>query len=389
MSFPYTLIWRAELLEQAKARLECGDSSLQPALDRLIAEAEGAVLAGPFSVIHKKRLPASGNPHDYFSYGPYWWPDPSKPDGLPYIRRDGEVNPESRNANSDRPALQAMTEAVVTLALAFTFTGRSDYAAHAALLLRAWFLDPATRMNPHMEYAQAIPGRVDGRGIGIIDTTSWLSLIDALSLLESSPHWTVPDREGMRAWFTDYLDWLQHSAHGQDEAGQRNNHGSWYDAQVATYALYLARYDPARRDLARQVVSGSRAARFDTQIEADGSQPYELARTKSLGYSLANLWALMSLARLGEWVDVDLWGYVTPNGAGIRAALDFLAPYADPALAWPYPQIAPLQPGRLVAILYEAATAYQDSRYLDLIVQMDAADVRAERAHLLWAGTLA
>jgi hypothetical protein len=106
MSTPKTLIWRADLLEQAKARLERGDPSLEPALDRLLAEAEDAVQAGPFSVVHKKRLPASGDPHDYFSYGPYWWPDPAQPDGLPYIRRDGEVNPESRNANSDRPALR-------------------------------------------------------------------------------------------------------------------------------------------------------------------------------------------------------------------------------------------------------------------------------------------
>ena len=133
---------------------------------------------------------------------------------------------------------------------------------------------------------------------------------------------------------------------------------------------------------------GSRAARFDTQLEADGSQPFELARTKSLGYSLFNLLGLMSLARLGEWVDVDLWGYVTPNGAGIRRALDFVAHYADPALAWPYPQIAPLQPERLSAVLLEAAHVYQERRYLDGMTRMNAADVHAQRANLLWARSL-
>ena len=175
--------WRTEFLERAKARLASGDAALKSALVRLIAEADAALEVGPFSVVHKTRLPVSGDVHDYFSYGPYWWPDPDKVDGLPYIRRDGEVNPEARNTNSDRVALAAMTETVVTLSLAFYFTDKPIYAERAALLLRTWFLDPATRMNPHLDYAQAIPGRVDGRGIGIIDTTRWIALTDALGLL--------------------------------------------------------------------------------------------------------------------------------------------------------------------------------------------------------------
>jgi hypothetical protein len=380
MSQPRILVWRFELLEQAKARLSGGDEVLQPALDRLIAEANEALQVGPFSVVDKTRLPSSGDAHDYFSYGPYWWPDPGKPDGLPYIRRDGEVNPESRDANSDRPALQAMIDAVVTLTLAFHFTGRPVFAEHAALLLRTWFLAPATRMRPHLEYAQAIPGRVDGRGIGIIDTTRWVTLIDALGLLELSPSWKEADRAGMRAWFAEFLDWLLNSAHGQDEARQRNNHGTWYDAQVAAYALYLG-----RRDLAHSIIAESRSGRIDTQLESDGSQPYELARTRSFSYSLYNLLALMALARLGEWVDIDLWRYIAPNGAGIRQAIDYVTPYADPSVAWPHPQITPLEPDRLLAILSEAAYVYRDARYLDQIGKMDAVKVRSQRANLLWA----
>jgi hypothetical protein len=380
LSQPRTRVWRFDLLERTKARLSGGEERLQPAQDRLIAEANDALQAGPFSVIDKTSLPASGNKHDYFSYGPYWWPDPDKPDGLPYTRRDGEVNPQSRNASTDRLALQSMTQAVETLALASYFTGESTYAGRAALLLRTWFLDPSTRMNPHLEYAQAIPGRVDGRGIGIIDTTRWVTLIDALGLLDPSPLWTEVDRTGMRAWFTDFVDWLLDSAHGRDEARQRNNHGTWYDAQVAAYALYLG-----QRGLAQDVVVGSRAKRIDTQLAPDGSQPYELARTKSFGYSLYNLLALMALARLGESVAVDLWHYCAPNGAGIRRAIDFVAPYADPAAAWPHPQIAPLDPSRLLTVLSEAAYVYQDASYLDQIDKMDAKMTRSQRANLLWA----
>ena len=231
--------WRLELLEQAKARLVSGDAVLQPALARLVADADAALQAGPFSVVNKTRLPVSGDVHDYFSYGPYWWPDPDKVDGLPYIRRDGEVNPESRDANSDRPALAAMTEAVVALVLAFFFTDKPVYAERVALLLRTWFLDPVTRMNPHLDYAQAIPGRVDGRGIGIIDTTRWIALVDAMGLLAASSAWTEADKAGMQTWFSEFVDWLLNSKNGQDEAQQHNNHGSWYDAQVAAYAFFL------------------------------------------------------------------------------------------------------------------------------------------------------
>jgi hypothetical protein len=206
-------------------------------------------------------------------------------------------------------------------------------------------------------------------------------LIDALRLLENSPSWTEADGLGMRAWFAAFCDWLLDSAHGQDEARQHNNHGTWYDAQVSAYALYLG-----RAALAHDVIAASRGKRVDTQIDPGGKQPHELARTRSFSYSLYNLQALMALARLGEWVQVDLWHYAAPNGASIRQAIDFLAPYADPALAWPHPQITPRQPGRLLALLSEAAYVYRDSGYLAQIAKMNSAGVRSQQANLLWAG---
>src|SRR5918996_3977440 len=168
---------RADALARARERIASGDPTIQPAYRRLIADADRALQAGPFSVMDKQRVPPSGDKHDYISMGPYWWPDPAKPNGLPYIRKDGQRNPETQQ-DYDSPRLRRMTDAVNTLALAYYFTRDERYAGHAARLLRTWFLDPATRMNPNLEYAQAVPGVTPGRGFGIIETRELPRLLD-------------------------------------------------------------------------------------------------------------------------------------------------------------------------------------------------------------------
>lgn len=353
------------------------DPALQPALTRLREEADGALQQAPVSVMDKELAPPSGDKHDYMSFGPYWWPDPEKEDGLPFIRRDGEVYPGSQAG--DRQALGAVIAGVETLALAYWYTRNEAYAAHAARLLRVFFLDPATRMNPHLEYGQAIPGRVLGRGVGIIDTGGLPRLVDAIGLLAASPAWTPTDQSGMVAWCAAYLHWLLTSAHGIDEWRAANNHGTYYDMQVAALALFVG-----QTDLARQVLAESTVRRIEPQIAPDGSQPHELARTKALGYSIMNLNGMFALAALGEKVGLDLWRYVPLHGGGLRAALDWLAPYADPAVEWPYPQIVPMSRAALFPLLYRGAIIYRDPAYEAAIAKLPPDEIAAHRARLLY-----
>jgi len=321
------------------------------------SEADKAMNAGPFSVMQKDSTPPSGDKHDYMSLAPYFWPNPDTPNHLPYVRRDGERNPEIKGI-SDHDEMGKMASSVHALALGYYFTGNEDYAARATLLLRTWFLDPSTKMNPNLEYAQGIRGVMTGRGIGIIDSHSLTEVIDAIGLLEGSKRWSEADQKGMEQWFASFLEWLRTSKNGKDESNAKNNHGSFYDVQTADYALFLG-----REELAKHILTTAEQRRIATQIEPDSKQPLELARTRSFGYSCFNLRALTELATLGEHVGVDLWHFRTKDGRSIRAALDYLLPYALGEKPWPYKQLGDLGARDLVQPLLEASRACNDSAY--------------------------
>jgi hypothetical protein len=345
----------AQIVATNKAALAAGDTALQPALKHLLVEADKLLKQKPFSVMDKQQVPPSGDKHDYISQAPYFWRDTNAPEGK-YIRHDGERNPEA-GADSDSGHFQKTCADAYTLALAFYFSGEESYAVKAAELIRVWFLDPATKMNPNLNYGQGIPGETEGRPAGLISARGLVHLVDGIGLLAGSSAWTAADQQAMSAWFTDYLQWLTTSKIGRGELNAKNNHGTYCDAQVAAIALYLG-----RTAMAREIVSQAREKRVARQIEPDGRQPFELARTTSFGYSCFNLRALMDLADIGRSVGVDLWHYQTADGRGILKATEFMAPYADPALVWPYQQIHQANRADLGELLLRAAAEYPDSQ---------------------------
>ena len=363
-------------LNQTKARIVNKDAAFTPALTRLRRDADKAMLEGPFTVTAKNRVPPSGDKHDYLTLAPYWWPDPTKPDGLPYIRRDGETNPESKR-DTDNPTLNAMANAVETLALAYYFTGEAKYAERAALLLRVWFIDQATKMNPNYEYAQAVRGHNSGRGAGLIDVRNFIHVVDAIGLLAGAKAWTKQDQQAVQDWFGAFVKWLQTSANGKEEASARNNHGSWYAADLASFALFIG--DEA---LARQTVEAVKA-RIAWQIEPDGRQPLELDRTRGMSYSLFNLNALCTVATIGEKVGVDIWTYQTKDGRSVGKALAYLAPFAFGEKEWPHKQIIKWSPEEYFTLLRQAADKYQDERFRALLTKAPAVNP-AERFVLLY-----
>lgn len=364
---PATLLLRGEDLARARVLVRAGAPAVADPLAKLRLRAARALAARPVGVTEKRHPQPGLDPHDYVSLATYYWPDPTKPDGLLYVSRDGEQNPEIEEY--DFATLGRMQRTVHNLAHAWYFTGERRYAEGAARQLRAWFVDPVTRMNPNLRHAQMIRGKDTGRSGGIIDLYRLPALLDDVRLLRGAPGWTDADEEELRAWCRDYLTWLRTSEAGREEADAENNHGSWYDVQAAALALFVG-----DRAQATEILERTKTKRIATQIEPDGRQPFELRRTLTIDYTLFNLEALFTCARLGEHVGLDLWSFRTPDGRGLRPALDWMLPYALGEKPWEGKQIRSAGFGPLYGLLRLAAVGCREPAYEEKAGKIDAAD---------------
>jgi len=253
--------------------------------------------------------------------------------------------------------LADFTARVQNLTLAWYFSGEQKYADKAASLLRTWFITPQTRMNPNLNYAQGVPGISPGRNAGVLDGRYFSTrIVDSLVLLRGNPAWTDNDEQQMRAWMQDYLTWLQGSKIAKKEGRTENNHGNWYVTQVSGVAWYLG--DKALiGDMAKLMKS-----KLDVQLKPDGTQPAELARTRSFHYSYFNLQAISMMAVLAQKNGIDLWHYRTSQGGSVLKSLDFMARFTDPALPWPYKSLDQIRV-RPVPLLSWADNATGEKRY--------------------------
>ena len=166
------------------------------------------------------------------------------------------------------------------------------------------------------------------------------------------------EEKAVKAWFRDYTDWLLHSEKGQKEGQARNNHGIWYDAQVAVYAQFAGQ--PA---IARKIIRAVPEKRLTKQIAVDGSMPLELARTRPMNYSLYVLRAYLALARVGSQIGVDLYDARTARGQGLTDAIDFILPYAEGKAVLPKKDIVEWKPGSFLMALHLANQHYQRKDY--------------------------
>jgi hypothetical protein len=364
---PNVFLIDAKNLAEVKRSLASGEKRYDAAVIKIEADARKALSEGPFTVTSKTQVPPSGDKRDYMSQAPYFWADPAKKDGLPYIRRDGERNPEI-NKYPDHGTLDKLENAVEALSLAYYLKGDEAYAAKAVSLLRAFFLDPTTKMNPNLEFAQYIPGVNTGRGIGLIETRGLTRVVDSIGLLEGSKALTNADKEGFKDWFAKFLAWMQTSKNGKEESAAKNNHGTYYDVQATSFALFIG-----KRDLAKQILETARTKRIAVQIEPDGRQPLELARTRAWSYSTGNLDGLLELATLGDVVGIDLWNYQTADGRSIRRALEFLYPFAV-GEKWKYQQLGEWQPQALFPLMRRAALKYRDDKFKAMLSKIPNAD---------------
>ena len=354
---PKVFIMDAARLAQLKKNVQQNDKATLQLVDELKKQAEKFIKMKTVSVMDKAFTPVSGSKHDYMSQAPYFWYDSTKPKGLPYLRRDGERNPEI-NRITDKKYLGDLESTTKTLALAYYLTGDEKYAFKAAELIRYWFFNADTKMNPNLKYAQGIPGINNGRGIGIIESRAFTGIADAAGLLEGSNAWKQTDANLLKQWYTSFLNWMLTSKNGNDEHMAKNNHGTWYYVQVIDFALFTG--DKAKA----KMLAEESIKRLDSQLTKEGKQPLELERTKALGYSTMNLRGWFEAARLADQAGVDLWNYKTSKGADLRTALNWLLPYALNEKEWAYKQIEKYNPSEIYPLLLQAAYKYNDQGYL-------------------------
>lgn len=354
-SSPRVFMLNPERLMEVKQHASDPNYLYADELNELYQTADALIERGKiYSVTDTDDLPPSGDIHDYFSLSPYWWPDPSKPDGLPYIRHDGKTNPE-RDKVSDRKPIEAMIEDVGYLARAYYFSEDEKYATFASRLLKTWFLDEETKMNPNINHGQMIRGANLGKAGGIIGTRRFCLMVDSVALLQNSDSWSDEDEQQLRAWMQDFIDWLLAHPFGETERKSANNHGTSYDMQVISLALYANRIN-----LARTILDYYTIGRIHSQIKPDGAQPEELARTKGWNYSVENIKYFFRIARMAPHFDRGITEIKGEDGGTIKDAIDFLLPYTTKENHWPYQQITAWEPERFAETLHVANAIYQD-----------------------------
>jgi len=339
---------------------------------RILSGAELYMKEIPQTVTAFSSPRSAGGIHEYFSEGDYWWPDPKNPEG-PYIQRDGMSNPD--NFNKHRELMQRFCRAVSTLAAAYKITHDEKFVAQAVRHLKAWFVDDSTKMFPHLKYAQAIKGKVTGRGTGIIDTIHLIEVARSVEILSGSPSMSNTDELAIKQWFTEYLTWLMTHQYGIDEREAKNNHGTWWVAQVATFAHTVG--DTASLSFCR---TRFKSVLLPNQMAADGSFPGELRRTKPYNYSLFNLEGMALTCQVLSTSGDNLWEFTLSDGRNMRKGMEFLYPYIVDKSKWPYPKDVmyfEYFPVRQSSLLF-AAIALNEQKYVEAWKTLDPDPTNAE-----------
>ena len=296
----------------------------------ILAKANEDLKSKPITVIafHSER--SAGGKHDFFSEADYWWPDASNPTG-PYIQKDGQTNPA--NFSEHRLAMIRFSQMVGNLTSAYLLTKDNKFALKAIQHCKAWFVDTSTKMNPSLLYAQAIKGKVTGRGVGIIDMIQMMEVAQSVLVLEKQHAIKSADFIEIKKWFQQYLQWVTTHPYGIDEREAKNNHGTCWTMQVAVFAKLVN-----DTSLLNYCDNRFKTLLLPSQMDVNGSFPLELKRTKPYGYSLFNLDAMYTLAHVLSTKENNLWEYKTSNGLSLKKGIEFLYPFVANKNSWTLPK---------------------------------------------------
>lgn len=354
-----------ERLAFSKKLYEQGDPVIYSNVVTLLGEARALLKKGPYTLADRKVPHPSGDKHNFLAFGVYYWPNPKSKDGRPWEKRDGYANPEAKR---DWKLFRALTDNVEILALAYYFTGNEKFAKHATLLLRTWFIDKKTRMNPNGAYSKMIPG-VREQGYAVAGFAyRFRNLYDAAGILERSVSWTGEDKKALQKWTRDFMAWVDSTPWGKEERTSPNNHTTFYYMNKTLQAMYVEDNTTARKMIEEYIRD-----KMPIQFEPDGTQPHEMIRANNYDYHRVNLLAAFDIAHMADhFDDIDVWNYKNPKGGGLEKSLEFLIPYFIEKKTWEHFKGKPFkQPGKARWRMFRrAALGFGDSRYEKLAEQV-------------------
>ncbi|QRV76009.1 alginate lyase [Ceratobasidium sp. AG-Ba] len=241
----------------------------------------------------------------------------------PYKPRDGRVNPDVRKLKNAAEVVD-MSQAVLWNSIASVASGSDSYAKNAASFINTFFLSDRTRMNPDAEYGQVVrgpPGTQAGSYMGVLDMRGMVKVVNAVLVLRESKsqHWTPDIDAKMVAWASQYIKWVESSAAGKKAARAANNHGSFYPNQIAALKILAGDFSGAKA-----VLQSYFANQFQEQVVASGEQPLEAVRTRPFHYRCFNLEAIITNAKLGDYIGVNFWDSKSKYGATIQTAVNYV-----------------------------------------------------------------
>lgn len=352
------VVLNADNLSYSAEKIKEKNSKYLLAYNELMRRANDALNSRLYSVMDKKLVGASSDKHDYYSLPPYWWPDKNKVNGVPYIKKDGVINPDSNNDATDKLRMNKFGKDVYHLALAYYFTNEIKFAEKARLMLVTWFIDQKTKMNPNMEYAQAIPGINTGRGIGLIDSRVLVDVIDAIELIRPSNLISDEEYVAIKDWYKKFYNWMTQSKNGFEEDNWHNNHGSYYDMQAAAYALFSGMNEEVKKRL-----TITQLRRIASHFDREGRQNAELERTRPWHYSNFNLEAYTKLGMIGEKVNVNIWSFALDEHS-LTKGYKYIANFIDTKNKWQYKDIdGTIDEEKALINMLSAARAYPEELF--------------------------
>lgn len=360
-----TLVYYNEVhLQFVKNRIQDKDPYFFMNYEEVLKDGSTALKFVVDPVTNKTQIPPSGDMHDYLSYAPYRWPDASKLDGLPWVARDGVINPVSRGADTDFNRKTAFFDAVEKLSWSYYFSEDKRFAEKAIELIKVWYLNPETKVNPNINFGQGVPGLSNGSKAGVHEWCDQSNVITALQMFENDGVLPLEIKKGMEIWFNDYLHWLITEPMAIEAGFTRQNHANHYNYQVVGLMMYLSKNEEAKK-----VIEDAKQVRIADQIMPDGSQPREMGRTKSVQYATLNLWSMTELTLMGRKLGIDLWAYETEDGRSLKKAYSYLTPFVLGTEKWPQRQITEGGPEKAIDMylkpMFSMASTSLDTTLID------------------------